>query len=188
VILASLAGVPEYSLIELAKLADVTPRTIRYYIEQGLLAAPDPEGPKTRYSDEHLERLRAIKRMQAEHLPLAEIRNRLRGMPAEAVAELAVAQSAAPSESAVDYIRGVLGTPVAAPVQAASSVISPPAFAPAPLPTGPSPQTTEPDRSQWDRIQINPDIEIHIRRPSARGDIKRLTRLIEYARQLFEED
>ena len=28
------------SLTDLARLADVTPRTIRYYISQGLLAAP----------------------------------------------------------------------------------------------------------------------------------------------------
>ena len=31
---------PNYSLIELSKLADVTPRTIRYYIAQGLLPSP----------------------------------------------------------------------------------------------------------------------------------------------------
>src|SRR5688572_29999932 len=80
---------PEYSLVELAKLADVTARTIRYYIEQGLLAAPEPEGPKTRYSDEHLARLLAIKRLQTAHLPLAEIRQQLQGVPEERLATIA---------------------------------------------------------------------------------------------------
>ncbi|MEP7378029.1 MAG: MerR family transcriptional regulator [Chloroflexota bacterium] len=177
---------PEYSLNELAALADVTPRTIRFYIEQGLLPAPASLGPKSRYTDEHLERLLAIKKFQAGHLPLAEIRAQLRGMPNEAVAELAVQSPPPPSQSAVDYIRGVLGDRVA-PAPAAQSVPSPAAAAPATTPPQ-MPQTTEPDRSQWDRVQINPDIELHVRRPLTRGDNKRVSRLIEYARQLFEED
>jgi DNA-binding transcriptional MerR regulator len=167
---------PEYSLNELAALADVTPRTIRFYIEQGLLPAPATLGPKSRYTDEHLERLLLIKKLQAAHLPLAEIRNQLRGIPAEAVAELTVSTPARVSGSAVDYIRGVLGTsPAQAP--AARSVA---------LPS--TPASPEPERSQWERISLDPDIELHIRRPMTRTDNKRVARLIEYARQLFEED
>ena len=41
----------EYSLQELADLADVTPRTIRYYIVQGLLPSPEGAGPAARYGD-----------------------------------------------------------------------------------------------------------------------------------------
>ena len=59
------AEVPTYSLTQLAKLADVTPRTIRYYISQGLLPSPGQQGPGTQYSDEHLERLRLIKNCRA---------------------------------------------------------------------------------------------------------------------------
>ena len=70
--------VPTYSLNELASLADVTPRTIRFYISQGLLPSPDPEGQKTRYTDEHLALLLAIKKLQSVHMPLAEIRRRAR--------------------------------------------------------------------------------------------------------------
>src|SRR3954465_8633054 len=127
---------PEYSLNELATLAGVTPRTIRYYIEQGLLAAPEPEGPKTRYTDEHLARLLAIKRLQAAHLPLAEIRQQLRSVPAEELTR--VAQLPAATTPAIDYIRGVLGTSPAPAPQAVRPVI-------------PAVQTTsEPDRSMWD--------------------------------------
>jgi DNA-binding transcriptional MerR regulator len=66
-----------YSLGDLARLADVTPRTVRYYLAQGLLPSPEAAGPATRYSDGHLARLRLIKRLQRDHLPLAEIRLRL---------------------------------------------------------------------------------------------------------------
>jgi len=53
---------PEYSLNELAALADVTPRTIRFYIEQGLLPAPATLGPKSRYTDEQLRTMPAAER------------------------------------------------------------------------------------------------------------------------------
>jgi len=69
-----------YTLAQLARLADVTPRTVRYYVHQGLLPAPDPAGPATRYGDRHLMRLRLIRRLQRDHLPLAAIRGRLEQM------------------------------------------------------------------------------------------------------------
>ena len=172
--------VPEYNLIDLAKLADVTSRTIRFYIAQGLLPSPEAAGPRTMYTDEHLERLRVIKKLQAAHLPLATIRAQLRSMGAQDIAD-SIQQSHPHrvSESAVDYIRGVLGAPTPAA----------PASLPAPAAQSVPPLTPEPDlRSQWDRVGITPDIEIHIRRPMTRTDQKRVYRLIGYARQLFREE
>ncbi len=67
----------EYTLQDLADLAEVTPRTIRYYVAQGLLPSPDRVGPGALYGPGHLARLRLIRRLQREHLPLAEIRSRL---------------------------------------------------------------------------------------------------------------
>jgi len=69
-----------YSLGDLARLADVTPRTVRYYVALGLLPSPEAAGPATRYGEGHLARLRLIRRLQREHLPLAEIRIRLERM------------------------------------------------------------------------------------------------------------
>ncbi len=69
-----------YSLSDLARLADVTPRTVRYYVALGLLPSPEAAGPATRYGDGHLARLRLIRRLQRDHLPLAEIRIRLERM------------------------------------------------------------------------------------------------------------
>src|SRR3990172_9611564 len=75
-----------YGLADLARLADVTPRTIRYYVAQGLLPSPEAAGPATRYTEGHLLRLRLIRRLQRDHLPLAEIRARLEQMGDEAIA------------------------------------------------------------------------------------------------------
>ena len=100
----------EYSLQELSRLADVTPRTIRYYIVGGLLPAPTQSGPLARYSEMHLDRLRLIKKLQAAHLPLAEIRSRLSGMADAEISTIAEEEAFPPStNSAADYIRDVLG-------------------------------------------------------------------------------
>ena len=69
-----------YSLNDLARLADVTPRTVRYYVALGLLPSPEAAGPATRYGEGHLARLRMIRRLQRDHLPLGEIRIRLEPM------------------------------------------------------------------------------------------------------------
>ncbi len=183
-------AVPTYSLAELAKLADVTPRTIRYYIAQGLLPAPDAQGPNTRYADEHLARLRAIKKLQAAHLPLADIRQQLRVMGPEQVSKLAESQASAPSD-ALDYIQNVF---LRQTYESAHPAPAPAAAAPAPAPAlqtpPPPPQlSSQPDaRSQWERISLDPDIELHVRRPLTRQHNKRVERLIAIARELFEED
>ena len=98
-----------YDLLELCDAADVTPRTVRYYVQQGLLPSPDTRGRGARYDRAHLDRIRLIKRLQGRHLPLAEIRAQLSELSDAAVSAL-VAEPAAgeKSESALDYVRNVL--------------------------------------------------------------------------------
>ena len=69
-------GTEQWDLNELADAAGVTPRTVRYYVQQGLLPAPAARGPGAHYERDHLDRLRLIKRLQRQHYPLAEIRRR----------------------------------------------------------------------------------------------------------------
>jgi len=103
-----------YSLSDLARLADVTPRTVRYYVAQGLLPSPEAAGPATRYTDGHLARLRLIKRLQRDHLPLAEIRARLERMGDEEVLAAAAAldpQEPEPSldrQDTLDFVRSLM--------------------------------------------------------------------------------
>src|SRR5687767_15838947 len=81
--------IARYSLTELADVAGVTPRTVRYYQTQGLLPSPGSSGPGAKYDDAYLDRLRLIRRLQREHLPLAEIRQRLARLDPAAIAHLA---------------------------------------------------------------------------------------------------
>ncbi len=183
----------DYSLQELSRLADVTPRTIRYYIVGGLLPAPTQSGPLSRYSEMHLDRLRLIKKLQSAHLPLAEIRSRLSGMADAEISTIAEEEAFPPAtNSAADYIRDVLGgrstQPSVAPPEPPSmpNVASPRMASPG-KPAKPPPGP-EPDRAQWERISLDPDVELHVRRPLTRQLNKRVDRLIAIARQLLEEE
>lgn len=64
----------KYKISELAEEAGVTKRTIHYYISKGLLLPPEGIGVNSLYNDEHLKRLRLIKKLQAEYMPLNKIR------------------------------------------------------------------------------------------------------------------
>jgi DNA-binding transcriptional MerR regulator len=98
-----------YDLLELCDAADVTPRTVRYYVQQGLLPSPDTRGRGARYDRAHLDRIRLIKRLQGRHLPLSEIRAQLAELSDAAVSALVADPAASEkSESALDYVRNVL--------------------------------------------------------------------------------
>ena len=53
-------------LAELAKASGVTPRTIRYYIHQGLLPSPGKRGRGARYDRGALGRLQLIQLLQRD--------------------------------------------------------------------------------------------------------------------------
>ncbi len=198
-----------YSLTELADLAGVTPRTVRYYLAQGLLPSVGQAGPGSKYGADHLMRLRLIRRLQAEHLPLAEIRRRLEGLTDPEIAALTAADEPPPTDSALEYLRTVLAGPsrvaprlAAAPAPAAGLAAQPLMMRMAldetpPLPlasasaTSNVPVTAGPpplERSQWERIALAPDIELHIRRPLTRTQQKGIDRLVTIARELLEEE
>jgi DNA-binding transcriptional MerR regulator len=236
-------------LKELAARGGVTARTIHFYIAQGLLPPAGQPGPGARYSEAHLARLILIRRLQREHLPLAEIRNRLKSLDDGAVLELASTVRAEPvvartdpeaetapasrHTSALDYIRGVLGQ---SPNRGEKGPARPASSAPPASPASPAspdsrfllrsldalrlegsqarrawaePSAEQPtsrgtsglqpgseeargaapaiERSQWDRIILSPDIELHIRRPLTRDQNKRVERLVQTAREILTE-
>ena len=67
-----------YAIGDLADLGGVSRRTVRYYVQEGLLPAPLGVGRGRHYGPEHLERLLQVKGLQEEGLPLSEIRRRMR--------------------------------------------------------------------------------------------------------------
>lgn len=66
-----------HGIRELVQLTGVPRRTIRYYVQRGLLEAPLGRGRGHYYTSAHLERLRQIRQLQEQGLSLEEIRHRL---------------------------------------------------------------------------------------------------------------
>ena len=64
----------KYQISELADLARTSVRTIRYYLEIGLLPQPATDGKFSIFSKEHLRRLQLIAALKERYLPLKEIR------------------------------------------------------------------------------------------------------------------
>jgi DNA-binding transcriptional MerR regulator len=223
----------DYSIADLARLTGLSVRTIRYYLSQGLIPASGESGPGAHYGQGHLDRLRLIKRLQAEYLPNAEIRRRLAPLSdadvASVVSEGAEVAVERPTTSALDYVRRVLGEP-APGAPPAPGMAPPPGLRPVPampamrdmpparaaspalaakagrmlrravgesMPVAayesepkdpPSPaEAPTPERSQWERLQLGDNIELHIRRPLSRPEQRRVERLITIARQVLDE-
>jgi len=68
-----------YGIEELADLGGVTRRTVRYYVQEGLLPQPLGLGRGRHYGEEHLKRLLKVKALQEQGLPLVAIRAAIDG-------------------------------------------------------------------------------------------------------------
>lgn len=164
----------DLDLADLADKAHLSVRTIRFYQQEGLLNSPGVRGPGAKYGEADLNRLRFIKRLKREHLPLAEIRRQLEALDDEGV-KAALREMRLSRQSAADYARSVL-QPMAIMNYRRQEL-------PGKALTGNSPRAT------WERIEIAPDIELHVRRPLSRYENKRLEQAIDrLTRFLNEED
>ena len=95
---AKQSGIPRarptegWTLVELARLAGVQPRTLRHYLEVGVLPRPPFRGTATRYGRAHLLVVLAVRRLQStENLELGEIRRRLGALQPAELSALATA-------------------------------------------------------------------------------------------------
>ena len=176
-------GTEQWDLNELADAAGVTPRTVRYYVQQGLLPSPATRGPGAHYERDHLDRLRLIKRLQRQHYPLAEIRRRLEGLDDDGVRR-ALQETPEPSHgSALDYARDVLASGSHRVVREAL-----PSMAVFASPMAEPPKIKSGSKATWERVTLSPDVELHVRRPLSREQNKLVERLLEAARRLFQEE
>ncbi|AKQ69313.1 Transcriptional regulator, MerR family [Myxococcus hansupus] len=127
----------EWKLAELAEAVGVSSRTVRYYVQRGLLPAPPFRGPDTVYGEEHLVRLKAIRVLQARFLPLDAIQVELQRLPLDELRRLAESDA----------------TP------------TPPVYAqPAPATVAPMPTARRPDAglNRYERWELLPGLELHV--------------------------
>lgn len=105
----------DYRVEQLASAADVSVDTVRFYQSKGLLPPPRREGRVAWYSDEHLERLDRIRRLQARGLTLAVIGRLLSGELDTADEALVTALAEPPAEATltVEELADRSGIPLA---------------------------------------------------------------------------
>lgn len=162
---------PRFGLDELGRKSGLPPRTIRYYISEGLVPAPVRRGPASYYREDHLNRLLLIRKFQAEGLPLDLIRRRLsrlgvRDAQEEAEREPAASSSANGSgNAALDYIRKLKGSAIPGGEAAAP----------------------EPSWDRWVRTRLAADVELSVREPLDEDRRRRVERLMEEARKILNE-
>jgi DNA-binding transcriptional MerR regulator len=68
----------DFTLDELCQLVDLPRRTVRYYVQMGLMDRPEGAGRGASYGNRHLEQLLEIKKWQAAGLSLERIGELLR--------------------------------------------------------------------------------------------------------------
>jgi DNA-binding transcriptional MerR regulator len=132
------------TLEDLAERVGVPVRTIRFYIAEGLLPSPEGRGKAASYGEEHLLRLRLIRRLVDQRVPLAEQRERLshlslddvRSLLAEADRRTRELQRAEAAPSPKEYVLTLLkraqahrGPPPPAGKPPATPPATPPAVA-----------------------------------------------------------
>ena len=96
-----------YGIEELADLAGVTRRTVRFYVQEGLLPAPLGRGRGRHYGAAHLKRLLEVKTLQERGLPLAAIGDDRTRLPRAATPAPTVAAVPRSSWSRLELLPGV---------------------------------------------------------------------------------
>ena len=167
--------VGEYTLQELATAAGKKERTVRYYQQLGLLRQPGQIGPGAHYDEDDRLRLLLIGRLQGEGLSLSEISTRLGTLDEGGVRDEALRHG-----SALDYVRSVLGGSTATLAESTASYASPAMAVPPPAP----PPRAEATR--WERIEVVPGIELHVRHPISPERRRLITAYITRARNELE--
>lgn len=76
-----------FSISELAALAGISGRTVRYYVQRGLIPPPDGRGPGRHYGPEHLDRILRLRDLQRTGLSLEVATSALTGLVSEPVTD-----------------------------------------------------------------------------------------------------
>ena len=192
---------PDYQIHELAKKAGISIRTIRFYIDEGLLPTPQVHGRYSVYSDEYLERIELIRLLKNKYLPLREIRNLLLASSQEEIKTILKQerdqeghqiypkiiaeppQEVSHSSNALEYVNRVLKRqPTSRPSHVNQVIL----YNTDEGTARSAKQELLPEEEEtWSLIRLAPGIELHIQKPVEESTRQKLDQLIHFARKLF---
>jgi DNA-binding transcriptional MerR regulator len=202
----------ELTLEELAQRSGLPLRTLRYYMQEGLLPGPDTHGKYARYSQQHLDRLEVIRRLKSLRLPLQEIHQIVNNMTLDEISQLRVYQDEIAgrfnqdlklklmknldkkdASSALDYIHSIqdgqmqLNSVIDSHNKQYS--IKPLAMNSSHDQNQAAPASPRPfvSRESWRRIQVADGVELNVREPVNTYEEEKIGELIALANKLFEK-
>jgi len=125
-------------------------RTIRYYLAEGLIQTPEErQGTASVFSYLNLLQLLTVKKLQAEHLPIRKIRELVAGKSEQDLETLlGVRGPSGKKTEAKQYLESLLAPAPSAPLIEAAA---------------PPPQHLDASSASWQRVEIEPGLELHIR-------------------------
>ena len=189
-----------FLISELARKAGVSVRTIRYYIDQGLLPASTTRGRYAHFNREHLQLLELIKKLKSIHLPLEEIKqildatgeediprlmNRLELPERNAISVDTDMPAEAPGKAALEYISDLTSKRSVVQESRPSMDFSVRAFKlnyPAKKPPFVSAAQT------WVRLTLALGVELSYQTPNDPETERRIQELVKFAQSLFRRE
>ncbi len=196
----------ELLIHQLAARAGISVRTIRYYIEEGLLPQPSYQGKYSYYTLNYLDRLELIRRLKESYLPLREIREimtslsdeevrvKLKDQPSSNQMSLAdpiqAAPSGKPGEQALRYINQLMDDQTKYKSKGIDNKTNLNLFGhkevlPQVRISSPDASSTTPEEETWQRISLAPGVELHLRQPLDPDTNSRVWQVIQYAKRMF---
>jgi DNA-binding transcriptional MerR regulator len=184
-----------WTIDELADAVGVPVRTIRYYIAEGMLPGPGSRGKGTSYTEDHLQRLRLIRRLVEQRVPLADVRQLVERLSPDETEQLLAEderrseqlQKLAQTPSPAAYVAGLLERARASRQGKPLPALPSPGVRPGgeqrkmpPAPSGGPPAAAVPavaPSEEWQRYIVAPGLELHVRRdllPRYRDIVERI--------------
>ncbi len=200
----------DLTLEDLSTYSGLSLRTLRYYIQEGILQGPDSRGKYARYSQEHLDRIELIRRLKELRLPLQEIGQIIENMTPEEISKVREYQDilktkikrpefpktselsfSKKSSNALEYIHELENRfdnvqEIASVSRKMQPVKSNENWEPSILYEKRDYRTNTP-KEEWTRFVIKDGIELNINRNIVSADEVRIGILVEYAKRLFSD-
>ena len=164
-------------------------RTVRYYLTEGLISpAEDKQGVSSIFEYLHLLQLLVVKKLQAEHLPIRKIREIVSGRSErELECLLGVDHKSATRNEALSYLETLLTSSSSAIPVPAASPHSYGAAPSQPLSSGLAQLPSSTPSGTWERIAIEPGLELHIHNDyEPPAEAKGLRRLAQHILRIIE--
>src|SRR5260370_18435736 len=191
-----------YSLNDLSDAVEIEARTIRSYIERGLLPGAETRGRAASYSKEHLSRLQVIRslRRARPNISLSEIRIVLQGLTPEQIHSLA-------SGSITAATRAIDGSKQSEGADSADVAENDDNEIPRTIDwelsatkltgaerlvcllregSGVTPPASTPKVEGWERITVTPDVELSVRAEFDANQLAAFRELADLLRHLLQ--